>query len=388
MKKYERIVIDFCEKHLCEIFLVVITILAIVARKSMITFPSGDYIDCLKPWYEQLKAAGGFKGLASNFSNYSPLYLTVMALFTYLPLSFLTHIVKWIHIIFDFLLAFSIGLLTSYLSKDNKKTMFSLGYSLCLFIPSVLTNGAMWGQCDAMYAFFVVISLYYLIKEDYTKAFILYGLAYSFKQQALFIIPLYIVYYVIKKKFSILNFLIIPLIYLITCIPSILAGRSLLSCLGIFESQTTLFSNYLNLNFFNIWNLFNGRPDLLYTVGEVLAVIICGLTLFYCEFSKTKLNNEQILTLGIWFLILMTFVLPGMHDRYLFVAEALAVVYLLVYKKNYGIMCFVIFSPLLTYNKYLFGNEIEDIKLITILYLIFIIIFTINTFKLLANNND
>lgn len=387
MKKYERIVIDFCEKHLCEIFFIVITLLSFITRRSMRSFLAGDYYKDINPWFELFKTNGGFKALANHPSNYSPLYLTLMALLSYFP-SDSAYLVKYFFIIFDYLLAFMIGKITSYLSKDNKKEMFILGYTICLFIPSVLTNSALWGQCDALYSFFTVASFYYLLKEDYTKTFILYGIAFSLKQQAIFIIPLYIVYYVIKRKFSILNFLIIPLIYLITCLPAIIAGRPISTCLGLYSSQTELFNYFLVLNFPNIWNIASGDTEILYTVGELLAVSFCGIALFYCLFKKTKLNNEQTLTLSLWFLIVMTYTLPAMHERYLYVGEALAVSYLLVYKKNFPIMGFVIFSPIITYSSYLFGFNNDFMVYLALIYLVLIIIFTINTFKLLANNKD
>lgn len=152
--------------------------------------------------------------------------------------------------------------------------------------------------------------------------------------------------------------------------------------------QTYEYKTKMVMNFLNIYNLLDCDPNIFYPVSEAVALAICGIVLFCCVYKKTKFNNEQIITLGLWFLIVMTFVLPGMHDRYLYVGEVLALIYLLIYKKNYGVTCFVIFSPLLTYSKFLFEIEIENVNLLVITYLILIIIFTINIFKLLALDND
>lgn len=387
MYKWERNIIEFCEKHLCDIFIVIVTLLALIARITMINFKSDDYLIFLSNWFDFLKT-NGFKALATYKGDYNPPYVTIIAILAYLPIEKI-YIIKGISIIFDFLLAISIGKLTSYLSKDNKKDIFTLGYSICLFIPSVLLNGALWGQCDSMYAFFIVLSLTYLLKEEYLKSFLMFGLSFSFKLQAVFILPLYVIYYVCKKRYSILYFFVIPIVDLVLCIPAMLVGRSWKACVATYFLQTTEYKGNLVMNFLNIYNFFKGGAEYLYPTAVIVALVICGLTLFYCVIKKPKFDNEQIFTLGIWFLIVMTFILPGMHDRYLYVGEVLAIIYLLIYKRNYKIMSFVVLSPIVTYSYYLFENTLtqEFILILVIIYLFFIIDFTIYTFKLLSGYN-
>lgn len=381
----EKKIIIFCEKHATEIFLVIITVLAAIARVCMFDYKSGDYLVHLSVWFDELKNAGGIKGLVNYKGDYNYPYVTIMAILTYLPFNSL-YSLKTFSVIFDFLLAISAGSLTNLLSKDKKKTIFV--YSFVLFIPSVLFNGAMWGQCDSIYAFFVVLSLIYLLKEDYFKSFIFLGIAFSFKLQGILIIPVYIIYYVCKKKFSFLYFLLIPIINIILCIPSILVGVDIRNFFEIYLHQTNEYIGNLTLNFINIYSIFNGQPQILSKIGIIATIVICTLTLLYCIFKKPDFSDEQTFTLGMWFLIIETFILPSMHERYLFLGEALAVIYLLVYKKNVGIMSYVILSPLLTYGYYFFGTTIENINLLAVLYFTLIIKFTINTFELLDVKKD
>ena len=60
--------------------------LAVALRLSLFAFESGDYRRFLSPWYDFIVSNGGFSALEYDFSNYSPLYLYLLALATYLPL--------------------------------------------------------------------------------------------------------------------------------------------------------------------------------------------------------------------------------------------------------------------------------------------------------------
>ena len=66
-----------------------------------------------------------------------------------------------VSIIFDYILAISIAVLTKELLKGKKKAndFAVLAYGLILILPTVFINSADWGQCDSIYATFSVISL-------------------------------------------------------------------------------------------------------------------------------------------------------------------------------------------------------------------------------------
>ena len=209
MFKFEEKVINFCKKNYIILFVILITFLAFFVRFKMLDFASYDYNNFLKPWFDDLKSNGGLKGLATYKGDYNAPYMTILALLTYLPINSL-YSIKFVSIVFDFLLAISSGLLVKELVKQNKKIYFVLTYAILLFVPSVLLNGAYWCQCDSIYTTFIVLSLLFLVKEKYIPSFIMLGLSLSFKLQFIFILPLYLILYVMKKKFSILNFLIIP----------------------------------------------------------------------------------------------------------------------------------------------------------------------------------
>lgn len=244
----------------------------------------------------------------------------------------------------------------------------------------------MWGQCDSIYASFVLLSLYFLIKEKYIKSFIMLGIALSFKLQAIFILPIYIVLYVCKKKYSILHFLILPLTNIILCLPTLIIGNSLKNIMSVYFKQTTAYASCLVIKFPNIWNLFPAEPGVFYFVGKMLFLILCGLMLFFIILNKVKFNKEKILLLGLWFIVIATFILPGMHERYLYVGEILSVIYYIVYKKNGYLAIFLNLCSLITYSIYLNGFEFNYMDVLSIINLIVIFIFTSKTLKDLKEN--
>ena len=54
-------------------------------------------------------------------------------------------------------------------------------YALVLIIPTVMLNSGMWGQCDSIYTTFVILALYFLVKEKYSLSFIMLGISFAFK---------------------------------------------------------------------------------------------------------------------------------------------------------------------------------------------------------------
>ena len=385
MFKFEERVINFCKKNYIILFVILITFLAFFVRFKMLDFASYDYNNFLKPWFDDLKSNGGLRGLATYKGDYNAPYMTILALLTYLPINSL-YSIKFVSIVFDFLLAISSGLLVKELVKQNKNIYFVLTYSVLLFVPSVLLNGAYWCQCDSIYTTFIVLSLLFLVKEKYIPSFIMLGLSLSFKLQFIFILPLYLILYVMKKKFSILNFLIIPIVDIVLCLPAIIYGKPILDCLTVYFKQTATYSKSLVLNFPNIYQIFTGNVDIFYTLGEAITIFVCAFTLMYILYKKIKFNPEKILLLGIWFITMVTFLLPGMHERYLFVGEVLSILYFIVYRKNGFFMLFVNLCPMITYSIFLGGLNFEYMQLLSIGFLILLYFYTKIVFKTLVGS--
>ena len=354
MFKEEKKIIDLFSKNYLVFGYIFITIMALLVRFLTFHFESHDYVAFLAPWFDYLKNNGGILALANYPGNYNAPYMTIMALLTYIPVKSL-YSIKFVSLLFDFGLALSSACLVKYLVNKNKNISFFITYAVILFLPEVLMNSGIWGQCDSGYTMFIVLALLYLLKERYIISFIHLGIAFSLKLQFIFILPLFIVIYIVKKRYSILHFLIIPLVNFILCLPAIIIGKPIGELISIYFGQVNEYKQYMSLNFLNLYSLVDNNGKILYYVGIILTVIVCFLMLLYIIVKKVKFNDQKILNLGLWFVVMVTYLLPCMHERYLYMGGILAVIYYIVYKKNYLLTVSIIMCTILTYFHYLFG---------------------------------
>ena len=192
--------------------------------------------------------------------------------------------------------------------------------------------------------------------------------------------------YVCKNKFSILHFLIIPVVNLVMCLPVIIMGKPILDILKVYFEQTTL-SDSLVSNYPNIYMMLNNVQAFKYA-GFIVTVVILALLLFYFIYKKVKWNTDKIMTLALLILVIVIYTLPGMHDRYLYVGEVLSIVYYLAYKKNLPLVIMVNLNALIIYSIYLakFPNNI--LAPLSIVYGIVIIYFVGNALKDICDSKE
>ena len=380
MSKCEKKILNWIEKHRIVIFLAIISIVALYARYRMLSYRSTDYSCFLGPWFDYFKTNGGLNALKDFPGDYNAPYMTIMALLSYIPVKAI-YLIKSVSVVFDFVLAISGSFLIFKLTK--KKWLSYFTYAVLLFLPQVLLNGAFWGQCDSMYSSFCIMSLIFLLDKKYTRSFIMLGLAFAFKLQFIFILPLYVVLYFSKKEFSILNFLIIPLVNMILCLPAVIAGKDFIDCMFIYYHQTGTYNYALQMNFVNMYQFFTNGVSFIKPIGICLTVVLCFTTLIYVLEKKVKWDNEKIITLALWFLVVVTFTLPCMHDRYLFLGEILSIIYYICYRKNGLLVAIININAIVTYTAFLFKIDVVNMRYLAIIYLILILDFTRNTFTLL-----
>ena len=382
MFKTEKKIIEFCEKHYILLGFIVISIMALLIRLSLFKFESGDYLMFLKDWFSYLKDNGGFWALKNYPGDYNAPYMTIMSLLTYIPINPL-YSIKCVSVFFDFVLAISSAVLVKEIIPKNKKFYAFLTYCTILFLPTVILNSAMWGQCDSIYTSFVILSLLYLIKEKYVPSFIFLGVAFSFKLQFIFILPLYVVLYVVRKKYSILHFLLIPLTNMVMCIPAFIAGKPLKELIFVYFNQTSEYTSPV-LNFSNLYNYLPLNNN---KFGIILAAFICAMMLFYIIYKKVKFDNMKIITLGLWFALIMTFVLPSMHERYNFVGDILLVIYFMLYKENLLLLTFNFICTVVNYSSFLFNVSYNLNIPFAIINTVILCYFTRDVVLTLSNTN-
>lgn len=345
----------YLNKDACKFF-VCVSLLAILVRSALLWVESGDYSMFLAEWCDYLKQNGGFKGIITIEADYNAVYLYFLALFTYIPVKYL-YSIKMLSIIFDFILAYSSYLLVrEFYKKDKKRDVYAaLCYIGVLFMPTVILNSSMWGQCDSIYASFIVLSIYCIITKKYSLSFILYGIAITFKLQAIFMLPVYGIIYLKNREFSIFNFAWVPAMNALLYIPAIIIGKPASS---LFSAYTTQMQSYEYKTVFGYPNFYNFLPldavDLI-KPGIILTMILLAILLLIVLFSKDKISNKNIIELSIAVVFLVTYFLPKMHDRYAFVAEVFVLIYFIISKKDLFMVLLVNVCAFGVYSNCLLG---------------------------------
>ena len=352
----EKKVWEFAEKYKNYLFLGIITLLALGVRYSARDIYSDDMFYFLAPWYEEIREAGGLGALKSQVGNYNIVYQTIIALLTYININ-CVYAYKIVSVVFDFLLAFASAVLACELmGKKKGETTFCLVYAAMLFLPTVVLNSAFWAQCDSIYTFFVILTVYYLYKEKYVRTFVFLGIAFAFKLQTVFILPLIICYYLYKKKFSILMLGISVAVFWLSGIPAYIAGRPLNTPFLIYMNQADQY-HYMYMNIPNFWMLFCIVYDVLNRAALIVTIMMCGLGLYMILIGKKKMDSsEQFMNTAAWFVWTCVMFLPAMHERYTFMLDIFLILLSFVNQKYIKYAVASSGLSLFTYNIFLFGN--------------------------------
>ena len=355
MTETEKKLIAWMEKHKWLLLYAAATLLSMLARFALRGVISGDMDIFLLPWAQVLKARGGIRALGAQVGNYGVLYQTLIALTTYIPIQH-EYAYKMLSIFFDYALSAVCAVTVRDLSGSRLKAF--LTYAFLLLLPPVVLNSAAWGQCDSIYVFFCVLCFRLLTRGKYTGAFLSYGMAFAFKLQAIFLAPFLILFYLKEKKFSLLNFLLIPAVMIVSSIGGILAGRSILAPFQVYLEQAGYYPRIF-LNYPSFW-----AQAVTYDVEEVYQVLswVCIIS------TLLILLTELILLLRrqggsaprSWlfsaFLMSYTCVLflPAMHERYSYLYIIFGLMLAVLEPQTVFSYAFLILLDLQTYGAYLF----------------------------------
>lgn len=360
-------------KALDVVLFLLFTLSALMMRYALRHVVAGDYKMFFEPWVATLReAGGGIKGLAAEFEyvDYTTPYLFILSCISICPFLNTLLLMKIVSVFFDFVAAFAVMAIV----YDRKKsvTYGVVAYGVFLMVPTVLTNGAMWAQCDIIFTSFILWSFYFLLKDRPVPAMAFYGVAFAFKLQTLFIAPLYVILWM-KGKVKLKHFLFLPFMYLVGCIPSLLAGKSLWELIRVyfFQADGAMDIYALSHKFPNVYQLI-GTDTFLFEYADAGIWLTLGvLMIFMYIFARVEypLDNILILRMGMFFAMLVVFFLPHMHERYAILVDVLAVVYVFFDAKGFYIPVLTLLCSFAGYTIYLAGTNIVPLYIYTIIFL-------------------
>ena len=355
-----------------------ITFLGLFLRYIPHNFVSRDMQLFLVPWFQNIKADGGFTALNQQVGDYGLLYQTIIAAFSYSDIN-PVYLYKALSIFFDFLLAGSVSYfisktVTGKLCHNGIEYIKYIAYACVLLLPTVIMNSAFWGQCDSIYTFFLLWSLWFLYKENYGLAFFMLGCSFAFKLQSILLMPLFLFFY-LCKRFSFFYFLITVFTFWFSGIIAYVHGRGLLDGFGVYLFQVGEYKR-MWINVPSIWFFFEENYERYYIAAICLTFVILTavlLTLFKNNIIITSF--EQIIAFALFIEWTCIIFLPAMHERYTYVMDILALILAFSYKSCVKYALIVIGTSCITYNTYLFaGNNITWVFVVFYLFFFFVYI--------------
>jgi len=346
-------------------------ILALFLRYSLRTFESGDYSYYFKAWYKTIQV-DGFKSLGENFSNYPPLYLSLL----YIVSLILPKVAPWTaiklpSIVCDLICAWYVYRIVRL--KYGNGVAATVSSLIVLFAPTAVLNGAAWGQIDSIYTAALLACIYYLLEEKNWLACIAFGLAFAIKLQSVYLAPFLLALW-IKKRISFKYLLAIPAVYLVSILPAWIAGRPLFELITLYFAQVGDYEGLVH----NATSVYTWLPradyNTWYIPGIIYAVGICVIYVVLILKSRVKSLNPYIVSLALASLLIVPFFLPKTHDRYFYPADVLSIVFGFYYPEFFFVPVIVNLVSFFIYQPFLFGVDIFPQSVLTLAMFLAILI--------------
>ena len=309
-----------------------------------------DYTHFLSRWVFHFRTYG-VKALEGSVGNYNLPYLYFLAAFSYSDFYDL-YLIKLLSICFDVVLATASMKLVSVATDSEDKRLFT--FIAVLLMPTVILNGAYWGQCDSIYTAFGVLGVYYALSDKPAKAMVSIALSFAFKLQAVFIMPVFfILLYTKKIKFS--HLFLFPLTYIVLAMSAVLLGRPFVETLTLYIDQAGTVGGGLNYNSPSIFALVSSgeHASILSALGIFAAFGFLFLIYAWIYRRRHIVDARTIITVTCLITVAIPFLLPHMHDRYFFPADVFSLIFAVLLPRYFMVPILCSFASLLGYHAYL-----------------------------------
>ena len=330
-----------------------VLVVSLLPRYLMFPFESGYYRHHGARWYEFISLNGNFSALKHESSNYSAAYLYLLAILSLFEAPALLAI-KTISTVFDYVAAFFVYRCVRLKYQGEGRTVPILAGAATLFAPTVLLNSSAWGQSDAIYASFLVMSLYFLLIRREKMACAAFGTAFSFEMQAVFLAPLFL-WLLAMKAVRLRSLSLIPAAWLGSLLPAWLIGRPLDELLLSGPSQADVYEA-LSMG---APNLYTWIPNYLYSffvpagLIATMTFVIAAAALLYM--TRAKLAEDAVVLLAAFSVLLMPYILPQMHDRSFFPADVISIILAFWFPRFWYVPATIGLNSLMSYVPFLGG---------------------------------
>jgi Gpi18-like mannosyltransferase len=313
-----------------QVFLVILTLAVALLVRLLLFRYHGYYIDegTFKAWYNIAAEKGLHNFYDSTWCDYPPFSIYIFWIFGKLAHAIgpgsLDILIKLPQNLFDLATAYLIFRFV----RSRYSFLIALGaMTIYTFNPALIFDLAVWGQFDSIYTFFMVASLYALIRSKYEISGGLFSLAILTKPQSIVLLPV-LAYVMLRnggwKRAVSSGAVFIALVFLII-VP--FHWSNPITFLIDHYSGYSVYP-YNSINAYNFWALLGfWKTDtvthlgLTYQIWGILAFVI------FAAFVMWQLHRryEQKAAIFAVFLLMFGFfmLMTRIHERYLFPVFAL-----------------------------------------------------------------
>lgn len=362
MNTSEKKFLSVIDKHLPMLVIFGVSILGALIRFSLRNIVSQDAAGCLLPWFETISQ----NGLYSQVGDYNLLYQFLIWIMTKLPLDPL-YSYKLLSCLGDYLLAILAALLVWEIDSKNQPWNSIWTYTAVILCPVCFVNSAAWAQCDALFSAFAVLGLYFLVKEQYNRAFIALGISFAFKLHAVFILPVFLFVYFTRRRFSVLRFVLVPVSMLALSLPLVFWGRNPLETISVYFNQISSYPS-MALNYPSFWNFLCDVEDPSQYLNLRFAAVLFTFSMlafimvFWIQ-KKYSTNGKNLLIMAFILCYSAVLFLPSMHERYGFLYEMISIILAVLIPKTRPLCLILLIMSLRTYGSFLFGTDVNLVYL-------------------------
>lgn len=346
------------------VLLAVVTGAVLLGKISLLDYISDDYEIFLSNWIYSYSQMGIKEGLGRYIaSDYSPPYLYILLAISRLKDYPWQYAVKAVSLFFEVLMAYALMKLAGLKHKGAGTQL--LTFHLALILPTVVFNGAYWGQCDVIYTSICLLAVYMGLTRRSARSLLLFGIALSFKLQTVFFLPVMLPLW-LRKDIKLRHLVMIPVGYMAMMSPALWGGKSMHHVLTVYLQQAGTY-NFMTVNAPNWYQflpdidrkvLYDMFSPMALTLGFAFMMGVCALVCVY----RKNLSDDTVLLTCVLMLAGVPFFLPKMHERYTFGADVLSLV-LAVYNPRRILLplCFG-FASYLAYTAGMAGEQLLDLK--------------------------
>ncbi|MGE5556092.1 MAG: glycosyltransferase 87 family protein [Methanocella sp.] len=212
------------------------------------------------------------------------------------------------------------GVIYLFLRKYLSQKQTLIATALYAFNPAIIYNVAVWGQFDAIYTFFLLISMLLALKRKPEMSAVVFGIALLTKPQGIALLPLIAV--LIFKKDGIKRLLTSTAAFVATIFIVILPFEWSNPVTFLSDIYFGAYGGYefTSINAFNIWALYGLwiEDGALNIVGWGLFAAFAGFAMFVLH-RRYHVSGDNLAIYAGFMLLFAFFMLPTrIHERYLF----------------------------------------------------------------------